>query len=240
MKNFNLAEIDSEEAILKASKDLNKLNILINKRKEYRNATGEELTMWLIKGSIVLDCFGNFGTFKPIGNKNYPTVLKWTREAIEDGYNGVTTQGGDVNELPNIFSSCPSCNKKFTIEDVYNHNFKLVGDRVVHRGECTQNYYYMDTSLEISKYILLAVKRALGNIENVSIKQRKNEKCDFVKIYFNAYGYKFDVKINSKSIITVVCKNDKDKIKLYEAMFCTCCYESIEQVLKSWKDEYVG
>ena len=236
MRNFNLTAIDSKEAVLEASKDLKKLSDLIRTRKEYYSAMDEKLTEWLIKGSLILTSFGDFAIFEPASEKEYPEVIEWNRETYAIGYRGVTIQGGEVSYLPSAFALCPSCKKGFTIEDVYSHNFKLVGDKVVHAGECADDYYYIDSSLEISKYILLGVKRALGNIKNVVIKQRNDEKSDFLKISFEDYNYKFEIKINSKSKITVVCEIDRTRIKLYEALFCPCCYEAIEKTLNECKE----
>lgn len=235
MRNFKLAAIDSKEAVLEASKDLKKMSDLIRARKEYYSAMHEELTEWLIKGSLLLTRFGDFAIFEPECEKEYPEVIDWA-ETYANGYRGVTIQGGEVSYLPSAFARCPSCNERFTIEDVYSHNFKLVEDKVVHRGECAKNYYYMATSLNITKYILLGAKRALGDIKNVVIKQKNDENDDFIKINFEDYNYKFEVKINSKSMITVVCENDRTRIKLYEALFCPCCYESIEKTLNECKE----
>lgn len=240
MRNFNLTAIDSKEAVLEASKDLKKLTDLIHARKEYYSATYEYLNEWLIKGSLILTRFGDFAIFKPECEKEYPDVIEWNGETYANGYRGVTIQGGEVSYLPSAFARCPSCNERFTIEDVYSHNFKLVEDKVVHTGECAKNYYYIATSLNITKHLLLGAKRALGDIKNVVIKQKNDENDDFIKINFEAYNYNFEVNINSYSMITVVCKNDKTRMKLYQVLFCTCCYESIEKALKSWKEEYVG
>lgn len=237
MRKFNLVAIDSKEVVLEASKDLKKLSDLIHARKEYYSATDEYLKEWLINGSLILTRCGDFAIFKSSSEKEYPEVIEMSSEEYGKG---VMIQGGEVSYLPSAFAPCPSCKKGFTIEDVYNHNFKLVEDKVVHTGECAKNYYYIATSLNITKHLLLGAKRALGDIKNIVIKQKNDEDDDFIKINFEAYNYNFEVNINSYSMITVVCKNDKTSMKLYQVLFCTCCYESIEKALKSWKEEYVG
>lgn len=238
----NVWEIDTESAILEASKDLGKLNELIREREKYYEETKNPLKAWIINGSIELTRLGSFGLFSPSkqSEQPFPEVLEYNEENMKK-YSGIFTGGGTRSELPRALSICKTCGKQFTIKDIYDHNFHYWGNAFVHANECGKIFESIRSKTDIAENILLIANRTIKDVKGFSIKEGNPKKKIFLTVSFNAYGYKIKcVMTEHAQGITITYEQygkERRKGKIYSTeWFCSCCYKDIEEAFLKWKE----
>lgn len=238
----NVWEIDTESAILEASKDLGKLNELLSERKKFYEATNSKLKSWVIKGSILLDCYGSFSVYHPSmkGARPIPEILEWNSESYEK-YGGAFSSGGIRSELPGVFSRCKTCEKKFTIKDIYDHNFCYWGNEFLHANECGEIFESIRSRTNIAENILLIANRAIKDVKGFSIKEGNPKKKIFATVCFNAYGYKIKCVMTERAqgikITYEQYGKERKKGEIYNTnYFCSCSFEKIEEAFSKWKE----
>lgn len=235
---FTLEQIDSEEAIKAASKNLDKLIELVNARQQYYDEKKEKLTDWLINGILILNSYGDIGFFESTEIKSFPAVIKYDHLV-----KGCASYGGSQYKLPTKGAICPACGNGFNIMSVYKQDFAWVNDVVCHSGECKKFQIMINSTLNLLKELMTIVKRVFGSFENVCIDDgtkdpyRPNTGNQIMKISFIVSGYEIKIfinLINEMPYCTIKFENENSiGTILSDSHYNTT---EIELVLTSWKN----
>lgn len=233
-----LANIDSQQAIENAINDLDKLNTLIKSRRQfYKDNNSQKLRCWLIKGSLILDQYGDIAFFKPFKTMTFPNVV----EANKIDCHGTTFAGGSKHSLPKKGSICPYCGHEVTIQDVYAHNFHVdnpTGSFAFHSGKCEEFHITFTDSFAVAKQMILISKRAFGEIEGVCVQEGDQKKYELVKISFMAVNHRIEILVmqHGSGLTITYDKNTEKGVILETVHYCAVCFSSFEEKLKEWKN----
>lgn len=221
-----LNAIDSYEAVLDASGDLGKLVELVESRRKYYEREVLYLTKWLLHGTLILDEYGDIGFLKPADEITLPSVVDLSENPIK----GCCTFGGSQYTLPKPNCVCPCCGKEITLDDVYNRNFHIIGNEVVHSGECVRFQNNLESALVISKDMISMAKRIFGRIENVCTQQGNNAENEFIKISFKTADCKYNIIVfmGGCGLRISYEKGNESGILLQTNHYCGCCLSSVE------------
>lgn len=238
--SYPLILIDSEEAIRSAVDNLEMLNAIVQERRNFYESHGhQKLKKWLIRGSLILDQYGGIALFTPFERfkyLNFPDVVEMRKIDVD----GWSETGGRHDSLPKEDSICPYCGREVTIEDVYSHNFCIEGfgnkSFAYHEGNCRTFHYTFTSSFDIAKEIILAAKRAFGEIEKICVQEGDQKQDELVKISFMAVNYKIEIIVKQYSNdITIIYQEGDAKGRIGSSNYYYSSSD-VEKALKIWKD----
>lgn len=238
--SYPLILIDSEEAIRNAVNDLGMLDAIVQERRKFYEEHGRrELKKWLIRGSLILTPYGKIGLFTPFEHFKHIREVDVV-EMKKNDVDGWTQTGGDHCSLPKKGSICPYCGKEVTIEDVYSHNFYIEnsGNKsfAYHDGSCRKFHYTFTTSFTVAKEMILAAKRAFGEIEKVCVQEGNHEQDELVKISFMAVNYQIEILVRQYSNgISISYQEGNTRWRIGGNNYYYFASE-VEETLKIWKD----
>ena len=220
--------VDSLDAIVRASTDLESLRTLLQNREKYYKETHKELTEWLLEGSLILNRVGYITLFSPLESKPLPAVVK-----MSSNIPGICVAGGDQCVIPSEYHLCPYCGKSFTLQDVYAHNFHFDSGTFFHSDECTKFHYKFILAEELVKNMILICKRCLGTIENVCIQQGSSG--EFIKMSCLALGYKIEITLfDERGISITYSKNGTTSIIFKSENYCDSSLSIVSDELYHW------
>ena len=202
--------IDSLDAVVRASMDLDALSLLVQNRVKYHTETNEQLTEWLLNGSIILNSTGYIDIFLPLDGQRFPGVVKM-KPNLSDGRHDC----GDHFAIPSTDSLCPYCGNGFTLQDVYKRNFHYNCNTFFHSGECRKFHYRFNIVESFIKNLLVLCKRRFGTIEDLCIQSKNSNES--TKISFIALGYKIETIFDEFGFITMSYSKDNTTCIFFES-----------------------
>ena len=221
--------MDSLDAVVRASTDLESLRTLLQNREKYYKETHEELTEWLLNGSLVLNRFGYIALFSPLDPKPLPTVVKMSSKIP-----GFSVAGRDQCFIPSEYHLCPYCGKTFTLQDVYSHNFHFDSGTFFHSDECTKFHYMFTLAEELSKNMIFICKRCFGTIENICIQQGASG--EFIKMSCLALGYQIEITLFDECGISITYNKNGITGTIFKSEnYCDSSLSIVSDELYHWK-----